>query len=329
MKGLREHLSQVSRTAVFFACVIVFFASNTGIAYAGFGITPPYVHSERLTRGTVYKQVINLVRSDPNQDLQTEITTNIPGADSWFSVDVGKSFILPKGQQQMPITIIVNVPKDAPYQEFKGSIRIRTAPVAGAVSGSGVSIALGAQVDVDVKVVDKIFDFEVRRVSVQDLEEGRMIWGLFFPGKIRFLMTIENTGNTEFGPTRVHLDIYDSEMETLLESTDNTNGIKKLAAFSTQDVVAELPTRLPAGRYIAKYTIYKNADIAQQNTLNLSVSTVGTVIGYEGYGFDGLSLTDKLKAIAAIGVPVLLFLVLIVIVIRKRRPRRRTQTTLR
>ncbi|HUO50783.1 MAG TPA: hypothetical protein VMU25_04445 [Candidatus Paceibacterota bacterium] len=319
----RQKLFSSARRAgfVLFSTLLLVF-SNTAVAYAGFGITPPYVKTDRLTRGSTYHQVINLVRSDPTEDLKADISMDIPGAQSWFSVDQGNEFIIPKGQTQMPITITVQVPKDAPYQEYTGAIRIRTSPANPSTNGTGVSIALGAQIDVDVKVVDKIYDFTVRRIQVADLEEGRRIWGLFFPGKIRLVMTIENTGNTVYGPTHVHMDIYDSQMETLLESTDNTNKIEQLQPFTIKDVVAELPTHLPAGSYIAKYTIYKGADIAQQNTVNLSISPEGTVIGYQGYGLDGLSLSDKLKVVGVLGVPALLFLILIVILIRKRRARR-------
>lgn len=324
MKSNRNLLTLLTRAAAFFSCLLIF-ASNAGIAYAGFGITPPYVQTDRLTRGSVYHQIINLVRSDANEDLNAEITMNIPGAESWFSIDAGNKFVIPKGVSQMPITITVNVPKNAPFEEYKGTIRIRTSPAnTGGTGATGVSIALGAQVDVDIKVVDKIYDFEVRRIRIADLEEGRRIWGLFFPGKIRFFITVQNTGNTYFGPTRVHFDIYDSNDETLLESTDNTNRIEQIAPFSTKEVLAELPTRLPAGRYVAKYTIYKNGkDIAQQNTVTLSVAAVGTVMGYEGYGFDGLSVADKLKAILGLGVPLALFVILIVILMRRRRAKKK------
>jgi hypothetical protein len=263
-----------------------------------------------------------LVRSDPAEDLKAEITMNIPGIEEWFSVDLGKEFTLPKGATQVPITITVRVPKDAEYKEYKGAIRIRTSS-AGVPAGGGVSIALGAQIDVDVKVVDKIYDFDVRRIRMADLEEGRTKWGLFFPGKIRFYMTIENTGNTEYAPTKVRFEIYDSEMETLLETTENTNRIEKIAPFAIKEIVAELPTRLPAGRYTAKYAIYKGEEIAQQDKVNVSIAAAGAVFGYEGYGFLGLSLADKLKALAMIGVPVLLLLLLIAILVWKRNARKR------
>lgn len=281
-----------------------------GTTLAGFGITPPYVNNERLTRGSTFEQTIILVRSDPAEDLQATITLNIPEIQDWFSIDKGTEFILPKGASQVPIVVTVKVPQDAEYKEYKGAIRIRTS-AAGAQPAGGVSIALGAQIDVDVKVVDKIYDFTVRRIRMADLEEGRRKWGLFFPGKIRFYMTIENTGNTVFGPTKVNFDMYDSDQETLLETTSNTNKIKQIAPFETEEVLAELPTRLPAGRYAAKYTIYKNADIAQQNFTNVSISVMGAVPGYTGYGFDGLSTADKLKVLVVVGIPTLFIITLL------------------
>jgi hypothetical protein len=311
------------RSASIALLLVTVFLGNAGVVHAGFGITPPYVKNDRLTRGTVYQQVINLVRSESGDALKVDLTTNIPGADSWFTIDQGNEFTIPAGRTQAPMTVTVRIPKDAPYQEYKGSIRVRTSPANPSTSGTGVSIALGAQIDVDIKVVDKIYDFDVRGVRISDLEEGRWRWGLFFPGKIRFFANVKNTGNTDFGPTKVHFDIYDANNENLLESTDNTNSIERVTPFVTKEVVAELPTRLPAGRYTAKYTIYKNADVAQQNTVNLSISPAGTVIGYEGYGFGGLSLIDTLKVVVVIGVPALLFVALIVILAMKRRARRR------
>ena len=215
---------------------------NVGVAYAGFGITPPYVNNQRLTRGSVFQQKIDLVRSDPTDDLSATITMNVPGAENWISIDRGQEFTMPAGVTDVPIVITVTVPSNAAYKTFTGSIRIRTADISSSAS-NGVSIALGAQIDVNVTVVDKIYDFDVRQIRVSDLEEGITKWGLYFPGKIRFYMTIENTGNTVFGPTKVHFDIYDSNNQTLLESTDNTKAIQQIAQFAIKEVEADLTTR--------------------------------------------------------------------------------------
>lgn len=304
------------------ACFLGLFFSQAGIAYAGFGITPPYVKNDRLTRGTTFEQRITLVRSDPIDDLKVQVTLNIPGVESWFTVDRGKEFIMPKGTTQLPIIVTVRVPADAEYKVYNGAIRIRTSS-ANTDAGGSVSIALGAQIDVSIKVVDRIFDFDVRRIRVADLEEGYTKWSLFFPGKIRFFMTIENTGNTEFGPTRVRMDIYDADMAQLLETTENTNSIETIAPFAIKEVRAELPTRLPAGRYVAKYTIFKNDEIAQQNEVTLSILPIGALPGYEGYGFDGFSFMDKAKVVAVLAIPVVLVLLLIAALVARRRKARR------
>ena len=319
---MKKITGKIAKYSIAIASILTLLLGNAGIAFAGFGITPPYVNNDRLTRGTTYTEQINLVRSDPTGDLQTDITVNVPGADDWISVDKGLSFILPKGQQLVPIYITVKVPANAEFKEYRGAIRIRTSAAGPTPPGGGVTIALGAQIDVDLKVVDKIYDFDVRRIRIADLEEGRTKWGLYFPGKIRFFMTIENTGNTAFGPTKVHFDVYDANMENLLESTDNTNSIEKVAPFATKEVVAELPTHLHAGLYKAKYTIYKNDDIAQQGQLSVSISPPGTVPGYEGYGFDGLSLIDKMKVVAVIGLPLLVIILLAYLFVLRRRRRR-------
>jgi len=291
---------------------LLVFLSTAAPALAGFGISPPYVFNNRLTRGTVFKQQITLVRSDPTDDLTTTITMNIPEVESWFSVDRGETFLMPKGEKQVPIIVTVTVPDDASYARYKGAIRVRTAPAANSrPEGGGVSIALGAQIDVDVEVVDKIYDFEVRKIRIDDLEEGRRKWGLFFPGKIKFYMTIENTGNTEYGPTKVKFDIYDGDGETLLETTENTNKLEKIAPFGNKEIIAELPTRLTAGKYLAKYTIYKGEEIAQQNEINVSIAAIGAVVGYEGYGFWGLSVEDKLKVAVVVLVPLVFLIILI------------------
>jgi hypothetical protein len=300
------------------------FLFSASPVFAGFGITPPYVRNDRLTPGSVFEQQIILVRSDPVEDLQATITVNTPGIESWISIDRGKEFILPKGQLQVPIVITVRVPKDAAYESHTGAIRIRTASLV-TPTGAGVSIALGAQVDVALTVVDKVYDFSVRKIRLSDLEEGVRKWGLFFPGKIRFYITAENTGNTPFGPTRVQFDIYDSDRETFLERIENTNKLERIDPFATKEILAELPTRLPVGLYSATYTIYKNEEIAQQNEVTLSINPLGTVAGYEGYGFEGLSLADKAKFVAAIGIPLLFILALILISFYRLRALRRAR----
>ncbi|MBI2120367.1 MAG: hypothetical protein HYT94_01955 [Parcubacteria group bacterium] len=289
-----------------FATIILAFSFFLGAhtAFAGFGITPPYLRSNTLTQGSHFTQEIIIVRGDPVEDLKAEITLSVPGINQWITVDKGLNFILPKGQQQVPITLSVDVPKDAEFGAYTGNIRIRTSSFQEATTG--VSIALGAQVDVDLKVVDEIYDFDVRRVELSEAEEGHKVWWLDFPGKIKFWMHIENTGNVPVAPERVHFDIYSKVGAKLLESVDSTNDIEKIEPFATKKVLAELPTWLPPGGYLLKFSVYKKDQVSKSGELTLSILPRGTIPGYEGYGFMGLSLGDKLSVIGPIGAPIFL-----------------------
>jgi len=281
----------ITTLAIFFISVL--FGAET--AYAGFGVTPPYVRTDRLTNNSEYVQEIILVRGDPAEDLKAEVTINVPGADEWISIDRGNEFVLPKGESKISMKVHIKVPENVEYGTYTGNIRIRTSSLEQAQSG--VSIALGAQIDVDLRVVDEIADFEVRRVALSELEEGHSVWWLDYPGRITFAMHIENTGNVEVAPSKVRFDIYDRQGVELLESVENTNKIDRVKPFETKKVEAYLPTRLSPGGYLVKYYIYKRDTIVRSGELTLSILPEDKVPGYEPYGFDGLSGADKASII--------------------------------
>jgi len=294
-------------------------------ALAGFGITPPYFRSDTLTRGSVFTQEIILVRGDPVDDLKAEISINVPEADEWITINPGLEFTLPAGAQQFPIEVTIRVPENARYDTYTGNFRIRTSSLGG--SKSGVSIALGAQVDVNLEVVDQIEDFKVRRVEIKELEEGYRKWWIDYPGRISFWVHVENTGNTETAPSRVEFTIFDKTGEVLLEQTQNTNTLAKVAPFDTQRIVTYLPTQLRAGRYQARFKVFKGDEPVKDGMVNMSILPEGLVPGYEKYGWDGLSTKQRLWLVLPPVGAVLLLVIIIVVVImvlkrRKYGPKR-------
>lgn len=309
---------------------VMFFLMDANMVSAGFGITPPYVRNDKLTQGSTYTQEVVLVRGDPVEDLKAEVTVNVPGIEDWISIDRGTEFLLPQGQKQVPMLVTITVPPNADYERYTGSIRIRTMSPDPA---SGVSIALGAQIDVDVRVVDEIRDFEVKRVKISETEEPTRFWWLEYPGKISFLMGIENTGNAPVAPSRVQLDIYDKRGSIVLETSYNTNDIEQVLPFETREVAAYLPTRLPPGAYLVRYSIYRFEDeVKRSGELTLSVLPAGTLTAYSGYGIDGLSQADLLSIVLPIAAILLIFIVLALVMhLRRGTPRRAraTQTSVR
>lgn len=300
---------------VLFFAFFISFTVGVNFSYAGFGITPPYVRNTSLTRNSIYEQQILMVRSDPTTDLNAEIAVDAPEIADWISLAEGETVLLPAGVKKVPVTVQVTVPGDAEFERYTGKIRIKTVPPPGSETLGAVNISLGAQVDVDITVIDReILDFRVRKIDLSDFNEGHKVGWLYFPGKIEFGMRLENTGNVDVAPSDVIFEIYDSSGTQLLEEVRHQNRIEKVAPFATEDVVAELPTRVPAGTYLARYAIYNGEEVKQEGEITLNILPYGT-LQTAGYGFSGLSVPHKISVL----LPIFAVLLIIGLLLYRRR----------
>lgn len=314
-------LGMYLKTAVFGLCLLGVLGFE--VAHAGFGITPPYVRNSSLTRNVTYEQQILMVRGTADSELTAEITVDAPGFNDWIEIVEGEEIVLPEGEQRVPMTVRIDVPSDADFDDYRGRIRIRTTASDDQIARGAVSISLGAQVDVNLSVIDReIKDFRVRRVSVSELNEGHSVAWLYYPGRIEFGMRLENTGNVDVAPSRVEFDIYDVRGRVLLEETEHLGSIETVDPYSTGDITAHIPTRLPAGNYVARYTIYNDDEVKQTGELNLSILPYGT-LQQAGFGFLGLSLAHKLSIV----LPILSVLIMVIYAVYYWRRRVRTKRT--
>lgn len=251
------------------------------LAQAGFGISPPYVKSDKITPGTLYEQKINLLRSSAEEELTAEISVNAPEISSWITIDKGNEFTLPKGELQVPMIVRVDVPKNAEIAKYAGFINIRITPKGG---GQGaVAIALGARVDIDLNVTNETFpDFLVREVSIPELEILKRPWNWpvfsWFFYRIKVVMRIENTGNVKIAPSKVHLEIWDLNEKVLLESRDDKT-IDEVLPFQTNSVEATFPTKLKQGQYWGKVKIYKDAEVVRSDKIVVTILPPGSLPG--------------------------------------------------
>lgn len=258
------------------------FASFQG-AQAGFGISPPYVRTDKpIFPGSVYEQTIILLRSSAEQDMVAQMTIDAPEISNWITFKGGDTLELPKDKLQVPLNVLVEVPENAEVGDYKGHINIRIAPK-GADQTAGVAIALGARVDIDLTITNQaFFDFNVRKVNIPPIETLGWPWRwpifswLLYRAEV--VMTIENTGNSKVAPSRVHMDVYDLAERRLIESHDDRS-LKKVDPFTTQDVIARFPTKLEPGQYWAKVKIYKDKEIVQNKKIVLSVKPHGELEG--------------------------------------------------
>lgn len=273
----------------YFFTIIFFFAifgvlSFSPAVEAGFGISPPYVKTNKpIFAGSQYEQRITLLRSSAEDDLEAKITINAPEIEPWISLDKGSVFDLPKGKLQVPMVVRVDIPEDAEIGSYKGHINIRISPKGGS-QGAGVAIALGARVDIDLEVTDETFiDFTIRKTDIPDFEEFTKPWNWpifsFFFYKMKVVTKIENGGNVGVAPFKVHVDVYDLTEKNLLASYSD-NSIRKVEPFLTQDVEAEFRTDLKAGQYWGNIKIFKDKDtVIHKDKIIFTVREAGSTPG--------------------------------------------------
>ena len=302
------------------ALFFVFFLPST--TNAGFGVTPPYVKNTELTRNSIYEQRILLVRGSPDFDVLAEVVVDVPGADEWITIEPAGEILMPAGEQRIPLIVKVLVPDKADFGDYKGNIRVSTRAVRDEDRGSGaVSIALGARINVDLAVIDRIIrEFDIRSRKILDFNEGRKVWWLEYPGKMTLSMMLRNTGNISVSPDKVTVDIYNSANDRLLERMTHTNKIKKVPPFKTEEVFAELPSHLPPGSYVGRYAIYNGEKTVDSGELSFNIMPAGTIAGDTGYGFMGLSLWHKTTIVGPI--VLLILLVFSIVLYFSKRTRR-------
>ena len=64
-------------------------------------------------------------------------------------------------------------------------------------------------------------------------------------------------------------------------------------------MTAEIPTRLPADSYVARYRVFNDDEIKQEGDISLNILPAGT-LQTAGFGFVGLSVAHKISILLPI-----------------------------
>jgi len=239
---------------------IPLFVFQNNIVKAGFGISPPSVINKNLVPGSYYEQDIFLVQSQPDVDLSATITINADKIKNWIKIENGNTFVIPKGNQQFPMKVDVNIPSNAELGEYKGSITVSTSPVG--APKSGVSVVLGANVSIDLNVTGiQVSNFSIQNFQIPDASKG---------SPIKFIIKIKNDGNTDNGPTKVGLTYFDQYHSKQLGQQEEMV-TDKVKSFQTGDISVEFPNTFDVGSYWADVKIYNSDKIAVDSKLVFNV----------------------------------------------------------
>lgn len=126
---------------------------QSALAVGSFGITPPYVINHELEPGDEFVQRINIVRRDASRELQADISWNVSGADGWFTIEQGESFILPAGEQRVPMDVRVVVPEAVAAWHYQGHLEVAVRASDREAQSGMIAVGLRARAQVDLRVV--------------------------------------------------------------------------------------------------------------------------------------------------------------------------------
>lgn len=248
------------RLLLFLALAILFYAGSPAACEA-FGVSPPWVKTDRLVPGSTYEQKVTISRYKPTTDLKATIDYSKLSEElkGWISVKEGDEFILPKGENQIPIHFVVEVPDSAALKNYQGSITVKTHPTK---EGAGVGVALAAGIHIDLTVSDReVEDMLVRYVNIKKVVERK---------PIPFHMKIENRGNVSTKPDKVELKIYDQYYRQVITEGSATE-MEEIAPFETKTIVANVPIKLEMGTYWAEFKILKNENVLRKGKIVFNV----------------------------------------------------------
>ena len=222
--------------------------------FAGFGVSPGILGRENVKPGQSFEQEIVMSRSNPDEDYEVLIETELDEMEGWITFDPGLKVDFPKGEKLLKVIARFSIPEAAAYKDYSGIIRFKASPKA---SAEGVSIVEGVRVDANISITE--VDSPELRVRLLDIED------VVLGDKVKLLIRAENSGNVDIAPTRATLSIMDLQ-QNVIESLETTD-IEIIPAFQTNDIYAEFPTELALGEYFADAKVYFGEDLLREERL--------------------------------------------------------------
>jgi len=294
--------------------VVVLILLIAGSCQAGLGISPSQWIEKHALRGSHIEKIFTLSRAEPKEDLyfKAEIEGEIkdwikidPVRESdkiYFSngVDKGLEFTMPKGEQQFPIKVSIDVPKDVEYRGYQGSIRLKSEPKA---PDTGIGVVLHALIQIELTVSEEEFlDYEILQIAIPKQEEGE---------SLSVVLKIWNRGNVEARPTKLTADFWDKYKREQLESKEITDfsEVKAITPFSEGEIKLEIPIKFEPEQYWANIKVYQDEEILKAADIFFEIVKIGSLEKGILPGALSTEIREGSKGYIGIGLIVLIILV--------------------
>ena len=218
------------------------------VGWAAFGASPPFLNASHLVKGARYEQKIYLVRD--NADIALPIKADLALPDtikSWVSMKQGTSFIIPEGVRQFPVSILINVPKNAELGVYSGTVTFGSQPE----ESGQVTVSLGIEIPINITIGTNIHrDLKAGLIKLLDIEEG---WSP------RVYIKLENGGNVAERFDSASYELFDGFKDKRFAVSQKRDNFPEVPPFETEEFTVEFPVdfHLGIGQYWGSVTFYQ------------------------------------------------------------------------
>jgi len=262
----------MNRFLLFIIIVVVQVFVVTSPVRAGFGVSPPYISSDKIRPGVRYEQTINLLRSNTESKLNLQMIIDAPEIADWVSFEGGDTTSMSIGKSNKKLTVYIDVPENADLGNYQGKVIVKTK--SSDDTGAMINISTGAEININFDLVDELYnEIVVKNASIADYSIGTgFISKIYakFSKLLKIDLQLENIGNVDTSLSKVIIDIYDiKEREQLVSLSDVE--IDEVKAFETSQVEASFKAFLDVGQYWGNIKVYQGNKIIYTNKLAFTV----------------------------------------------------------
>jgi len=242
--------------------VIIFLVSASLPSQAAdnsFGVSPATISNAHLLPGSHYEEEMIFSRADPAKNATALIIMDNFSGKDWIKFEPGLEVSLPKGEQRVPVKIIIDVPAKAAYGEYQGSIMVK-------LQNEGLSgqVVLAPAVSLTVSLTvskEKNASLKVLQVQIPDFNSGK-------DGNL--VLRASNQGNVAKAFSKITLDIKDLQNNSVKQTEITT--IKAIEPFKEAEQQLKFAGKdLVAGEYHALVEIFDDNVSSYNDTIVFSV----------------------------------------------------------
>ncbi len=290
---------------IYFSLIAVFLL-GPNVSQAGFGVSPGKIIEDNLVPGSYYETTVYLVQGDPKQDLNINIGVESEYIKDWVTIIDGNQQVIPKGVQQFPLKLAIEVPEDADLNIYKAFLRINTVPEAGNTDGQ-IAISIGGRIDLELTVGDDIISqYEIISLDILDIKQVE---------DPTVVVKIRNEGNVSAAPYAASFELFNKFGTVRLGYADfeDFNPVKSFSEES-QKITFPVDVRLAPGEYWGEVKIYND-----KGEVIKELRTVFDVSEVNNFDLVWAYIVDNIWLVYIAGIAILLIVLVGIIKKIKRR----------